>query len=101
MKLYSQSFYHEKIQLNRFNVINVICFCFITTSPPPSPSDWDNTLIVQIFVIIFKTRQKCSQDAADADFTIGCNSAPPHPVRAPVNFRTLTSKNSKSKQGYH
>ena len=29
--------------------------------------------------------QKFSQDAADADFTIGCDSAPLHPVRCPVH----------------
>ena len=28
--------------------------------------------------------QKCSQDAADADVIVGCDSAPPHPVRCPA-----------------
>ena len=27
---------------------------------------------------------KCSQDMADADFTVGCDSAPLHPVRCPA-----------------
>ena len=27
---------------------------------------------------------KCSQDMADVDFTVGCDSAPLHPVRCPA-----------------
>ena len=49
MKLYSQYFYHEKFQLNRFNVTQVNCFCFMTTFPP---SDWANTLKC-CFVLLF------------------------------------------------
>ena len=40
-----------------------------------------------------KITRKCSQDAADADFTVRCDSAPPHPVRCPK----LSSHHSKDK----
>ena len=29
---------------------------------------------------------KCSQDVADVDFTVGCDSTPPYPVRCPVKY---------------
>ena len=48
--------------------------------------------IFSLFIIFdnfLKIMWKCSQDVADADFSIGCNSAPPHPVRCPAKLTTL------------